>query len=69
MMLKRGVNTTREEKNGPTVRRGISSPAKRRFRKVLTCPNCKTRLEKFCENEMFCEISSLKCPRCGEIVS
>ena len=66
MLVKKGVNTTREEKNGPTVRSGISSnKGKGRFRRTITCSNCNAKLEKCCENEMFCEISVLKCPRCG----
>jgi len=69
MIVKRGINTTREEKSGPTVRKGIASSSKNKFRKIVTCSNCKTKLEKSCENEMFCEISVLKCPRCGAIVN
>jgi hypothetical protein len=69
MLVKKGVNTTREEKSGPTVKEGIASTSRNKFKRIVTCSHCKTKLEKCCDNEMVCEISILKCPRCGANVS
>lgn len=60
-MIKTGVNNTRAEKAGPIVRKGIGNSVK----KVVTCSVCKCKLEKSCPNEMLCEVSVLKCPKCG----
>ena len=69
MMKKVGVNTTRFEKNGPAVKKGISVPKAERFSKRVVCPSCGARLEKTCDNEMLCEISTVKCPKCGADVA
>ena len=65
MMLKKGINSTREEKRGPTVKSGIAAAHK----KVVRCGNCNAVLEKSCSNSLVCEVSSLKCPKCGAMVS
>lgn len=66
MLFKKGINTTREEKTGPTVKQGITTQA---HKKVVKCPNCKAVLEKSCSSAMVCEISTMKCPKCGTMVS
>lgn len=63
MLTKTGVNSTRSQKCGPTVREGVK--AGKAFKKVVKCAVCNAKLEKSCSNEMVCEISTLKCPRCG----
>lgn len=65
MMKKFGVNETRAEKRGPVVKDAVAS--KSRHVKVVTC-ECGTRLEKSCPDELACELSSLKCPKCGKEV-
>lgn len=64
MLVKNGINTTRAQKDGPTMRKGIVGSVK----KIVTCSVCKCKLEKSCPNEMMCEISILKCPKCGSDV-
>lgn len=66
MLVKRGINETKAEKKGPTVKNGVS--AKRHTKRVV-CSNCRTVLEKSCTNALVCEISSMKCPNCGSTVS
>ena len=63
MLKKFGVNSTRAEKSGPTVKSGISGPTKR----IITCA-CGRKFEKACPNELVCEISSFTCPHCGKTV-
>lgn len=63
MLKKYGINTTRAEKNGPTVRRGIAVE-KGKFVRTLSCP-CGAKLEKTCESEALCEITPARCPKCG----
>ena len=65
MMKKIGINTTRFEKSGPTVKKGVAAPKEGRFTKRVVCPECGANLEKSCDNEMFCDISTVKCPKCG----
>lgn len=66
MMVKKGINSTRAEKQGPTVKQGIDSKG---HKKTVRCPNCKSVLEKCCSNELVCEISIMTCPKCGNKVS
>ena len=69
MMKKIGINTTRFEKNTPPIKWGIAASKVSRFSKRVTCPSCGAKLEKCCDNEMVCEISTVKCPKCGAEVS
>lgn len=64
MMKKFGVNSTRSEKSGPKIKKGIAL----RKSKIITC-ECGAKLEKCCDNDLTCEISVLKCPKCGRDVS
>ena len=59
MMKKYGVNNTRAEKSGPTVKNAIS------HRKMVVCGGCKKRFEKECPSEEICDISAVCCPYCG----
>lgn len=65
MMTKRGINETKAEKTGPTVKQGITSS--KRHKKVLKCA-CGALLEKECGDALTCEVSSVKCPKCGKLV-
>lgn len=66
MIIKKGVNETRAEKSGPTVKKGIT--AKDKYRKIIKCA-CGAMLEKCCKDELTCEVSVVMCPKCGAQVS
>ena len=66
MLVKRGINSTRAEKTGPTVKQGISAKT---HKKIVRCSSCNSVLEKTCSDALVCEISSMKCPKCGELVT
>lgn len=68
MLTKKGINTVRAEKSGPNVKQGIAMQSNKRYKKVVTCSNCSAKLEKDCPSELDCDISQLKCPRCGNPV-
>lgn len=65
MFIKTGINSTRAEKNGPVVQGGLPRTAGKTC-KIVRCPSCKKSFEKSCSSELACEISSAKCPTCGE---
>lgn len=65
-MVKRGINETRAEKSGPTVKKGITRESK--DKKIIKCA-CGAVLEKSCPDPLTCEISSVTCPNCGRSVS
>lgn len=67
MLKKFGINSTRAEKSGPSVKRGIAVPSPTVHSKIVTC-ECGAKLKKSCANEMICEISALTCPKCGREV-
>lgn len=69
MLLKKGINTSYEKKTGPNVKEGIATPKDKKHTRSVVCSGCGARLEKQCHNEMMCEISVLKCPKCGASVS
>lgn len=61
MLKKFGINSTRAEKKGPTVKNAI---AEERHEKVVLC-SCGKKFVKSCPNADVCDISVLKCPHCG----
>lgn len=61
MMKKFGVNTTRAEKRGPVVKKGIS------FQKMVAC-SCGKKFLKTCSNEEICDITVHTCPFCGATI-
>jgi hypothetical protein len=67
MLKKIGINTTRQQKQGPNIKDGIPKKAAR-FKKIVTCA-CGCKMEKSCENEWVCDITNLLCPKCGEVIS
>lgn len=69
MLVKKGIVTTRETKNGPTVKQGISAVTNKKHTRTIICQNCKAKLEKSCKNELVCEVLVVKCPRCGAPVA
>jgi len=62
MFKKFGVNSTRQEKKGPTVTGGVSRPCSKR----MSCKKCGKTFVKACQSELACEISPSTCPHCGE---
>ena len=60
MLKKFGINNTRVEKDGPSVRNGIKQPVERE----VPC-SCGKKFMKSCPNELYCELSTFKCPHCG----
>ena len=63
MMEKFGVNSTREEKQGPVVKNAIKTDDEP-YERVVIC-SCGKKFVKQCPNKDVCEISILKCPYCG----
>jgi len=61
MFKKFGVNSTRQEKKGPTVAGGVSRP----YSKKLSCKKCGKTFVKSCPSELACEIGQSTCPHCG----
>jgi hypothetical protein len=63
MMKKFGVNNTRAEKAGPTVKNGIKTEDDV-FERIVLC-SCGKKFAKTCPNKDACEISVFDCPYCG----
>lgn len=63
MLEKFGVNSTRAEKSGPTVKNGIKMEDET-YQKIVLC-SCGKKFVKSCPNKDVCDISILKCPHCG----
>jgi len=59
MLTKFGINNTRSEKSTPTVKNGA-------FKKIVACKACGCKCEKSCPSEELCDMSVLKCPKCGQ---
>lgn len=66
MLTKRGINSVREEKTGPTVKKGIATGKK--HKKYVKCA-CGAVLQKECADEGVCSTSVVICPKCGAPVS
>ena len=63
MLKKFGVNSTRAEKQGPTVKNAIKD-GDDRFERVVVC-SCGKKFVKSCPNKDVCDISVMQCPFCG----
>jgi len=61
MMKKFGVNSTRAEKRGPVVKKGIG------FQKLVTC-SCGKKFMKSCSDQGLCEATAHTCPYCGAML-
>ena len=59
MLKKFGVNSTRAEKRGPSVKTGNQS-----IERYATC-QCGKKFLKTCASAEVCDVSSFKCPYCG----
>lgn len=64
MLKKFGINSTRAEKTGPTVKQGLTAGS---FKRMITC-SCGKKFEKACPSEMACDISMFTCPHCGSTI-
>lgn len=58
MLTKFGVNNTRSQK--------VSPPVRGPFKKLVVCKYCGCKCEKTCLTEELCDLSVLKCPKCGK---
>jgi len=63
MLKKFGVNTTRAEKTGPTVKNAIKVEEEA-VERLVVC-SCGKKFMKKCANKDLCDISVFTCPYCG----
>jgi uncharacterized protein (UPF0212 family) len=66
MLKKFGITTTRALKSGPVVKDAAAQEED--HSKMVTC-SCGAKLEKRCRNKYVCDVSVMRCPKCGAKVS
>jgi hypothetical protein len=71
MMIKRGINNTRVEKEVKGPRNAIPSPDRQAsastggVSRVVKCASCGTKFEKSCPDASLCKVINTHCPKCG----
>jgi len=63
MMEKFGVNNTRAEKAGPTVKNGIKT-GDDVYERLVSC-SCGKKFTKTCPSKDACDVAVFDCPYCG----
>lgn len=68
MLVKRGINTTREEKHVIGVRKEAetkkAAASVRSDKKIVRCSNCGAKFEKACPRGYLCDVVNNTCPKC-----
>ena len=71
MMIKRGINNTRVEKEVPGAKGSIEAPDRQAsvsagsVSRMVKCCSCNVTFEKTCPDDALCGVINTHCPKCG----